>query len=250
MAPPTKRARGGAGAAPTDKKYRRGSSSSWAGRGSGKRGGAASGRGGVKGQAIGGRGIQGGGAPRSAGTGRAPTKAARLERAGGAAAAATGRVDEEEEEWAGIQSSPEPEQEGQDSDEDDGEEDDEEPAARAPPPPPVKKQRKPTGGTGKKQKVFVEGKNDLLALAASVSGDVVKKAQEKVEKAKNKPVKAVEPKDRREPSDARKNQIAAARAVVAARTKAKKDGNRVAAAEPAAPSVADPSASKKGVRFA
>jgi hypothetical protein len=157
----------------------------------------------VKGQAIGGRGIQGGGAPRSAGTGRAPTKAARLERAGGAAAAATGRVDEEEEEWAGIQSSPEPEQEGQDSDEDDGEEDDEEPAARAPPPPPVKKQRKPTGGTGKKQKVFVEGKvsrsfrrvpmhritdsprlqNDLLALAASVSGDVVKKAQEKVEKA-------------------------------------------------------------------
>ncbi|TKA55038.1 hypothetical protein B0A53_02513 [Rhodotorula sp. CCFEE 5036] len=171
--------------------------------------------------------------------------AARLERAGGAAAAATGRVDEEEE-WAGIQSSPEPEQEGQGSDEDDDEEDDEEPAARAPPPPPVKKQRKPTGGTGKKQKVFVEGKNDLLALAASVSGDVVKKAQEKVEKAKNKPVKAVEPKDRREPSDAKKNQIAAARAVVAARTKAKKDGNRAAAAEPAAPSVADPSASKKG----
>ena len=156
----------------------------------------------MKGQAIGGRGNRGGGAPRSAGLGRAPTKAARLERAGGAAAAATGRVDEEEEEWAGIQSSPEPEQEGQDSDKDEEDEEDE-PAVRAPPPPPVKKQRKPTGGTGKKQKVFVEGKvsrsfrrvpmhritdsprlqNDMLALAASVSGDVVKKAQEKVEKA-------------------------------------------------------------------
>ena len=157
----------------------------------------------MKGQAIGGRGSRGGrggGATRTAGIGRAPTKAARLERAGGAAAAATGRVDEdEEEEWAGIQSSPEPEQEGQHSDDDE----EDEPAVRAAPPPPVKKQRKPTGGTGKKQKVFVEGKvsrsfrrvplhritdsprlqNDLLALAASVSGDVVKKAQEKVEKA-------------------------------------------------------------------
>ena len=160
----------------------------------------------MKGQAIGGRGSRGGrggGATRTAGIGRAPTKAARLERAGGAAAAATGRVDEdEEEEWAGIQSSPEPEQERQHSDDDDEEDEEDEPAVRAPPPP-VKKQRKPTGGTGKKQKVFVEGKvsrsfrrvpvhritdsprlqNDLLALAASVSGDVVKKAQEKVEKA-------------------------------------------------------------------
>lgn len=124
----------------------------------------------MKGQAIGGRGNRGGGAPRSAGLGRAPTKAARLERAGGAAAAATGRVDEEEE-WAGIQSSPEPEQEGQGSDEDDDEEDDEEPAARAPPPPPVKKQRKPTGGTGKKQKVFVEGKVSLrLSRYLSIHG--------------------------------------------------------------------------------
>lgn len=93
---------------------------------------------------------------------------------------------------------------GQDQDEDDDEEASV-PVAQAVAP--VKKQRKPTGGTGKKTKVFVEGKvsnsapppsataltldgrepfsvqNDLLALAASVSGDVAKKAQAKVEKA-------------------------------------------------------------------
>ncbi|GAA5992514.1 hypothetical protein JCM10908_000856 [Rhodotorula pacifica] len=252
MAPPAKRSRGGAAsaaAATTDKKYRRGSSSSWAG-GSGKRGGAGRG-GGVKGQALGrGRG-------RGSGRGRAPNKAARLDRAAAAADGTASRQQRpaEEEEWNGIQSSPEPVEtaDAMSQDEEDASDDDAEEDTRPAPPPPAakKKQRKPTGGTGKKQKVFVEGKNDLLALAASVSGDVAKKTQAKVEKAKSKPVKPVESKDRRhEPSDAKKNQIAAARAVVAARTKAKKEGDRAAAADPEP--VAEPStaAAKKGVRFA
>lgn len=63
---------------------------------------------------------------------------------------------DDDEEWQGIASSPEPAEEV--GPEAGPEEDEEEEEVVAAAPPPKKKQRKPTGGTGKKQKVFVEGK--------------------------------------------------------------------------------------------
>ncbi|BGP30299.1 hypothetical protein JCM10296v2_002053 [Rhodotorula toruloides] len=130
--------------------------------------------------------------------------------------------------------------------EDEPEESEEEEAPAPAPPAKGKAPRKPTGGTGKKVKTFVEAKSDLLSLAASISGEKAAKSQAKLERAKNRPAPAPE-ETKKHVNEAKEKQLAAARAVVAARTKAKKDKKREAEApKPAAPV----SGGKKGVRFA
>ncbi|GAA5914103.1 hypothetical protein JCM8208_005141 [Rhodotorula glutinis] len=126
---------------------------------------------------------------------------------------------------------------------------DEEPAAE-PSPAASNKRRVPrkAGGPGKKQKVFVEEKSDLLSLAASISGQAEAKKQERLGKAKNKPV-APAKKTGKEPSEAKQKQLAAARAIVAARSKANKESKKAAAApKPAAPAPVD--GARKRVSFA
>ncbi|BGO89817.1 hypothetical protein NBRC10512_007234 [Rhodotorula toruloides] len=142
------------------------------------------------------------------------------------------------EEWGGLDETERVEEETEESEEE---------VAPVPEPPAKgKATRKPTGGTGKKVKTFVEAKSDLLSLAASISGEQAAKSQAKLERAKNRP--APQPKEtKKHVNEAKEKQLAAARAVVAARTKAKKDKKREAEApKPAAPV----SEGKKGVRFA
>ncbi|BGP14109.1 hypothetical protein JCM10213_002406 [Rhodosporidiobolus nylandii] len=111
-----------------------------------------------------------------------------------------------------------------------------------------KKPGRKAGGTGKKGKVFVEEKNDLLSLVASITGATEAKNKAKLNKAKTKPAKPAPPPPN-QPSDARKKQLDAARAVVAARSKANKDKKKAASApKPAAPASSD--GAKKRVSFA
>ncbi|GAA5835768.1 hypothetical protein JCM9279_004642 [Rhodotorula babjevae] len=122
--------------------------------------------------------------------------------------------------------------------------------AAEPSPAAFNKRRVPrkAGGAGKKQKVFVEEKSDLLSLAASISGQAEAKTQERLEKAKNKPIAPVKPSGK-EPSEAKQKQLAAARAIVAARSKANKESKKAAAApKPAAPVPAE--GGRKRVSFA
>ncbi|GJN88342.1 hypothetical protein Rhopal_001307-T1 [Rhodotorula paludigena] len=136
-----------------------------------------------------------------------------------------------EEEWTGVVSSPAPE---------------EVPAA---PQTAVKgkgKARKKAGGPGKQPKTFVEEKSDLLSLAAAITGQAEEKAKAKLERAKNKPARPVVT-GKKEPSDAKQKQLAAARAVVSARAKAKKNKHKAAAAPPPA---APTAGAKKRVSFA
>ncbi|GAA5983173.1 hypothetical protein JCM5350_007907 [Sporobolomyces pararoseus] len=109
-----------------------------------------------------------------------------------------------------------------------------------------KRQNRKTGGTGKKQKVFVEEKNDLLSLAASITGQAEEKSKAKLERIKQKP--APPPKDPKKPqlSAAKQAQLDAARSIVAQRNKQKKD-NKKADAAPQPPRVDD---GKKRVSFA
>ncbi|GAA5947417.1 hypothetical protein JCM3765_001669 [Sporobolomyces pararoseus] len=109
-----------------------------------------------------------------------------------------------------------------------------------------KRQNRKTGGTGKKQKVFVEEKNDLLNLAASITGQAEEKSKAKLERIKQKP--APPPKDPKKPqiSAAKQAQLDAARSIVAQRNKQKKD-NKKADAAPQPPKVDD---GKKRVSFA
>ncbi|BGP46282.1 hypothetical protein JCM10450v2_002124 [Rhodotorula kratochvilovae] len=143
-----------------------------------------------------------------------------------------------EEEWNGVQASSVAE-------EDSG---DDEPVQKAPA---QDKGKRPVprkaGGTGKKQKVFVEAKSDLVSLAASIVGQAETKKREQLDRVKNKPAAPLKT-DRKEPSEAKQRQLAAARAVVAARSKANKDKKKAAATpKPAAPA---PAGGKKSVSFA
>ncbi|GAA6060968.1 hypothetical protein JCM10212_006550 [Sporobolomyces blumeae] len=125
------------------------------------------------------------------------------------------------------------------------EDEDEEPAATsAKAVPKGKKQRKPTGGTGKKQKVFVEEKSTLLDLAASITGQAEAARTERIQRVKKRPAPA--PKDPKEPSKAKQRQMDAARSVVAQRAKQKKEKKQKDAAPPE-PKVDD---GKKRVSFA
>ncbi|GAA5933308.1 hypothetical protein JCM3775_002603 [Rhodotorula graminis] len=130
-----------------------------------------------------------------------------------------------------------------------GDSEDDEPASE-PSQAATNKRRVPrkAGGTGKKHKVFVEEKSDLLSLAASIGGQAEAKKQERLEKAKNKPVAPVK-KAGKEPSEAKQKQLAAARAIVAARSKANKESKKAAAApKPAAPAPVE--GGRKKVSFA
>ncbi|GAA5952003.1 hypothetical protein JCM21900_000112 [Sporobolomyces salmonicolor] len=195
--------------------------------------------------------------------GRTPRVFDEKERSGGkrrTAAGGTGRrgrgsggVEQagEEAEWGGIESG---DQDGEDDDEEmDG------PSARegavAPPPaaaaagPPGKgkKERRKTGGTGKKAKTFVEGKDALLSLAASITGTQEAKKQEKLERGKQRLAKPARPTESQEPSAAKQNQLAAARAIVAERAKQKKDRQKADAAPPKPAAAGE---GKKRVSFA
>ncbi|GAA6058454.1 hypothetical protein JCM3770_005088 [Rhodotorula araucariae] len=145
-----------------------------------------------------------------------------------------------EEEWKGVGSS---------SAVDEGSGDDE-PAASRPPAPTEGKGRpvpRKAGGTGKKRKVFVEEKNDLLSLATSITGQVEAKKQERLHRAKNKPAVPAKA-DKNALSEAKQRQLAAARAVVAARSKVNKEKRKAATTpKPVAPA---PAGGKKKVSFA
>ncbi|GEM11700.1 hypothetical protein Rt10032_c16g5717 [Rhodotorula toruloides] len=79
-------------------------------------------------------------------------------------------------------------------------------------------------------------------MAASISDEQAAKSQAKLERVKNRP--APLPKEmKKQVNEAREKQLAAARAVVAARTKAKREKKREAETPKA-------SKEKKGVRFA
>ncbi|GAA5904028.1 uncharacterized protein JCM6883_002059 [Sporobolomyces salmoneus] len=109
-----------------------------------------------------------------------------------------------------------------------------------------KRQNRKTGGTGKKQKIFVEEKTDLLNLAASITGQAEEKSKAKLEKMKQKP--APQPRDPKVPklSAAKQAQLDAARSIVAQRSKQKKD-NKKADSAPPPPKIDD---GKKRVSFA
>ncbi|SGZ22863.1 BQ5605_C022g09552 [Microbotryum silenes-dioicae] len=151
-----------------------------------------------------------------------------------------------------------------------GEEDDEVDVSEAPVAP--LKKRKMTGGTGKKGKKFVESQSDLLSLVHSITGAHEIKKKSKVQKVvsprrsaerartkyepdsdakshrKQKQPKApsVEAQKAQERANKKQAQLEAAKAIVAARTKAKKD--RAKAAEDMANS--EPQDGRKRVSFA
>ncbi|BGP23023.1 hypothetical protein JCM10295v2_001916 [Rhodotorula toruloides] len=140
----------------------------------------------------------------------------------------------DEEEWEGLKAPERVEEQPSGSEEE---------AVPAPAPPARGKvPRKRAGGSGKTVKTFVEAKSDLLSLAASISDEQAAKSQAKLERVKNRP--APLPKEmKKQVNEAREKQLAAARAVVAARTKAKREKKREAETPKA-------SKEKKGVRFA
>ncbi|GAA5919950.1 hypothetical protein JCM1841_000065 [Sporobolomyces salmonicolor] len=195
--------------------------------------------------------------------GRTPRVLDEKERSGGkrstaaAAAGGTGRpgrgrggVEQagEEAEWGGIESE---DQDGEDDEEMDGPPAREgavaAPAAVAGPPGKGKKERRKTGGTGKKVKTFVEGKDALLSLAASITGTQEAKKQEKLERGKQRLAKPARPTESKEPSAAKQKQLAAARAIVAERAKQKKDRQKADAAPPKPAAAGE---GKKRVSFA
>ncbi|KDE03291.1 hypothetical protein MVLG_06221 [Microbotryum lychnidis-dioicae p1A1 Lamole] len=125
-----------------------------------------------------------------------------------------------------------------------GEEDDEVDVSKAPVAP--LKKRKMTGGTGKKGKKFVESQSDLLSLVHSITGAHEIKKKSKVQKVKQPKAPSVEAQKAQERANKKQAQLEAAKAIVAARTKAKKD--RAKAAEDMANS--DPQDGRKRVSFA
>ncbi|GAA6011571.1 hypothetical protein JCM11491_004692 [Sporobolomyces phaffii] len=125
-----------------------------------------------------------------------------------------------------------------------GDDAEEESTAEVPPVKKGKRQNRKTGGSGKKVKVFVEQKNDLLSLAASITGQAEEKSKAKLEKLKQRPAPTV--KDPKQPSKAKQQQMDAARNVVAQRSKQRKD-NKKADLAPPPPKVDD---GKKRVSFA
>ncbi|GAA5931591.1 uncharacterized protein JCM15063_001511 [Sporobolomyces koalae] len=108
-----------------------------------------------------------------------------------------------------------------------------------------KRQNRKTGGTGKKQKVFVEAKNDMLNLAALITGETEEKSKAKLDRVKQRPAPAPA-KDPKVPSKARQQQMDAARKVVTQRNKQKKE-NKIAEQAPPPPKLDD---GKKRVSFA
>ncbi|GAA5829704.1 hypothetical protein JCM11251_000255 [Rhodosporidiobolus azoricus] len=169
------------------------------------------------------------------------------------------RRKDKEVEWSGIpseevNSGDEDEKEvelsgGEDDEADPAMEEDDEPVAapatagsKGP-----KHRKKKASGPGKQKKVFVEEKSDLLSLVASIAGQHEAKTRAKLQKTKQRPAKAPPvPKDQVNP--AKQKQLDAARAVVAARTKAKKDQQKVDSAPK--PALAPASEGKKRVSFA
>ncbi|GAA5888981.1 hypothetical protein JCM5296_002765 [Sporobolomyces johnsonii] len=160
----------------------------------------------------------------------------------------------EEAEWGGIESEDEEGEEDEEMDvlpaaQEDGEEEGAAAAlpAAAGPKGKGKKERRKTGGTGKKVKTFVEGKDALLSLAASITGTAEAKKQEKLERGKQRLAKPAPPTESKEPSASKQKQLAAARAIVAERAKQKKDRQKADAAPPKPAAAGD---GKKRVSFA
>ncbi|GAA5870332.1 hypothetical protein JCM1840_004694 [Sporobolomyces johnsonii] len=162
----------------------------------------------------------------------------------------------EEAEWGGIESEDEEGEEDEDEEMDvlpPAQEDGEEESAAAALPAAAgqkgkgKKERRKTGGTGKKVKTFVEGKDALLSLAASITGTAEAKKQEKLERGKQRLAKPAPPTESKELSASKQKQLAAARAIVAERAKQKKDRQKADAAPPKPAAAGD---GKKRVSFA